>query len=277
MISRTNRLLYAMLALPPVIVLLVVLTGWVYTIPFAVWFLLLSLYYTVISLWKPHRGISSSHDERLVRLLQLMHEGRTAIEEYYYRRIRSELDGDIKLFLVLAKLHIENLEKKDQAIIAGLNQSIDSIIMAYEKVNSLSLSLHADTLKNLGLVMGLEEERIRLQNAHSLKTTYEIEGVETDIAPDKEVMIFRIAREWFRLIVNYAKASQIDLRLIYNADNMTIIIRDDGQWLKEKHDYDASIAIIRIMTEIYFGKWEVLQKDGWTSFEFSIPFKNFPF
>ena len=83
-------------------------------------------------------------------------------------------------------------------------------------------------LDDLGLIAGIkyliEEERTRT----GLEVTLSSEGDIKELDPLVETVIFRVAQEALTNVARHARCDQAQLRISYEPNEVTLVVRDDG-------------------------------------------------
>src|SRR5262245_9769555 len=154
-------------------------------------------------------------------------------QEAERRRIATELHDGFGHSLILMKLRlgfIENELKKDPAGASNgcrnLSQLIDMVI---EDVRRLSRDLRPSVLEELGLSAALGwlvDNCIR--HDHTVVTSAMVD-VDPLVAPDAQVVLYRIVQEALTNAAKHAKATEVSVRADRHGDRLFFVVEDNGQ------------------------------------------------
>lgn len=148
------------------------------------------------------------------------------------------------------------LHDETAQVLAGLSRSLDSII-SDEKILSrstvsdlaklkemtdsvlsgvrrFSQDLRPSILDHLGLVPALEWLASDLEN-YGITPTVNVSGSQYRFSSEKELVVFRIAQEALNNIKKHANASAVEMTIDFEADALTMTMRDNGQGFSMPH------------------------------------------
>ncbi len=152
------------------------------------------------------------------------------IQEETIKYISEEIHDNIGQVLSLAKLHLNVLpppvSATDQNIIIETKNLVSKAI---NDLRNLSKSLHPDLITQLGLEENLKRELDILEKTGLYKTTYQVEGKQFRLPAEKQVIIFRIFQEGLNNIIKHALASKVELHLLYETAQFTLMLTDNGK------------------------------------------------
>lgn len=103
-----------------------------------------------------------------------------------------------------------------------LDELRQMIAQAIEEVRRFSRALRPSYLEELGLVAALESL------SRDAAATLHIEGEPRRLSGDQETVLYRVAQEGLNNAVRHAQARSIELHLIFEPEQVTLKIRDDG-------------------------------------------------
>ncbi len=90
-------------------------------------------------------------------------------------------------------------------------------------------ALRTEPLEQHSLSEAIQRVTARWEEESSLKTRFEITGVERSLPPEYEVTLLRAVQEALANIRKHAQASQVTLTLTYMDDQVILDVQDDGQ------------------------------------------------
>jgi two-component system sensor histidine kinase DegS len=84
-------------------------------------------------------------------------------------------------------------------------------------------------LDDLGLVPALEWLLDDLEKQHDIKTSISISGNRRRLAPEKELIVFRVAQEALSNVRRHSTASTVEMSIDIDETALTLIVNDNGQ------------------------------------------------
>lgn len=142
------------------------------------------------------------------------------IREEAFRNISWELHDNIGQLITLAKLQIQNDDRKDLIE--------DTLSKALRELRVLSKLANPEALKNILFTNALQQEIDRFNRLNYLKARLEIEGEAKILDQKVETVLFRILQEFFSNTIKHAKAKELYVKLIYNNNRLKISAQDTG-------------------------------------------------
>ncbi len=151
------------------------------------------------------------------------------IQEQTLKTISQEIHDNIGQILSLAKLNLNTFEDAESANNQiKINDTKNLVSKAINDLRDLSRSLHGDKIAELGLQESVAGELKILQNTGQYITELKITGEPYKLAPQKEMVLFRIVQEAMNNTIKHAKAKNIFIEMKYQPDSFYLIITDDG-------------------------------------------------
>jgi two-component system NarL family sensor kinase len=156
-------------------------------------------------------------------------ESRLEIQEQTFKNISQELHDNMCQSLTLAKLHINTmnfeqpLELQDKVI-----TSRNIISKVIQDLRDLSKSLHTDHIKESGLSKSIEYELEMIRKTGAYEVQLDVTGDPFRLEDQQELILFRIAQEALHNIMKHAKATIINVIIIFDAETFTLKIKDNG-------------------------------------------------
>jgi signal transduction histidine kinase len=154
-------------------------------------------------------------------------------QEAERRRIATELHDELGHALVVMKLRLGVLRKalKESQTEARndcqyLAQSIDQLI---EDIRRLTRDLRPTVLEDLGLAGALRWLAGNCGKGGQLNVTSSVIDVDPLIAPDAQIVLYRIIQEALTNAGKHAQAQQVSLSVDRHGDRLAFVVEDDGK------------------------------------------------
>jgi len=169
------------------------------------------------------------------RLRKLARQNLVA-EEEERRRIARELHDETSQALSGIALQLEALIEmsarsgdQDAQFIAGLKRVQSLTVQVHKEVSRLISNLHPAVLDTLGLVAAVRQHANSRLQPLNINVTTEVKGTEMRFPPDVEAALFRVVQGAIGNIVKHSKAKNASILLVYQPDEFSLRISDDGQ------------------------------------------------
>jgi two-component system sensor histidine kinase UhpB len=163
------------------------------------------------------------------RLRALSSQVITAQEEER-KRISRELHDETAQALtsLLVRLRLLQGARDLEEVKVGAAELRELTARTLEEVRKLAVELRPTTLDHLGLVAALEwysrEYAERLDAAVDFRT----EGLAGRLHPEVELVIYRVVQESLTNIARHARASRVEIDLLFRDDAVEVEVRDNG-------------------------------------------------
>jgi two-component system NarL family sensor kinase len=151
------------------------------------------------------------------------------IQEETFNKISREIHDNISLGLTLAKLQINNYVVLKKENIQILTTSIDLISKSLVDLNDISKSLDANQLISHGLINALESEIMVLNRSGIYHAEMDIIGESVYLDSEIELVLLRIFQEACNNILKHARATSIQVDMIYEPGSLNMKITDNGR------------------------------------------------
>ncbi len=139
-----------------------------------------------------------------------------------------------------ARLRIDN----DPATAAEPIEYVMSLAQAgLAEMRALIFELRPESLENEGLVAALEKQVAAMQARHSLSITMELMD-EPACKLDVKEALYRISQEALHNIVKHAQATNVEIRLEREGDDLCLTIKDDGRGFDAKATYPGHVGLL---------------------------------
>ena len=201
------------------------------------------------------------------------------MQETTFEHIAREIHDNINLSLTLAKLQLNTInwagkERPEEKVATATELLTQSI----KDLGDLSKALHADFIKQQGLIKAVEEEVQHIRQAGVFTIKRVITGYPTYMDAHNELLVFRIVQEAFNNIIKHAEAENAELILNYNDAGLRISIIDDGKGfdtLVKTVNRQAGLKNMQARIKMLGGTMEINSRPGnGTSLSFMIPFQH---
>ena len=148
------------------------------------------------------------------------------------KRISRDIHDSMGQYLGLCKLQISRLKEKNGGTSVKEKDSVDkSIHMIDQSITELRNIIHnlsPAVLHEKGLLEALKELTERIQQTYNLNIHLEIMGFSDNLDYLTENTLYRVIQEVFNNILKHSKATKIDVQMIRNEEDVTIMIEDNG-------------------------------------------------
>jgi signal transduction histidine kinase len=169
------------------------------------------------------------------RLRKLARQNLVA-EEEERRRIARELHDETSQSLSGIALQLEALIEmsaqsgnQDAKFIAGLKKVQSLTVQVHKEVSRIISNLHPAVLDTLGLVAAVRQHAKNGLQPLNINVTTEVKGTEMRFPPDVEAALFRVFQGAIGNIAEHSKAKNASIVLVYQPDEFSLSINDDGQ------------------------------------------------
>lgn len=184
----------------------------------------------------------------------------------------------------LAALHMgaETLHNSIPEEYEEQRKSIGDLVTLIEqlgdKIRSISSDLRPDLLDDLGLVPTLEWYiKEFTEQREDIQIDFQAIGFRKRIAPDLELVLYRVFQESVNNIVKHAKAEKVDVTLTYNHPNVIFVITDDGVGFDEQTRGRDGIGLLGMRERIVAVKGTIefrSEKGKGTTIRAELPVEN---
>jgi len=151
------------------------------------------------------------------------------IQEETFNKISREIHDNISLGLTLAKLQINNFMESQNIQNSLLSTSVDLISKSLVDLNDISKSLDGNQLASHGLINALESEVMVLNRSGIYNVEMEIIGESIYLDSETELILLRIFQEACNNILKHARATRIQVDMIYEPGWLNMKITDNGK------------------------------------------------
>jgi two-component system, NarL family, sensor kinase len=190
-------------------------------------FLLMGLF--VLSFFLVYRKNQNARESQIENLNQALLVTQIEIQEQTLKTISQEIHDNIGQVLSLAKLNLNTFPENTDAVIqTKIDATRELVSKAIVDLRDLSRSMHGDKINELGLTEAIAGELKMLQNTGQFGTRLQVTGEAYRLQPQKETILFRMVQEGLNNAIKHSKAKNIEVQVLFNADNFELAVRDDG-------------------------------------------------
>ncbi len=155
------------------------------------------------------------------------------------KRLASDLHDGIGTQLSLVKLTLSNIlnkknldgEKRD----IMLSGTVDHINVVINEVRQISNTMTPITLTEKGFKEAIKELVSKYRQLKSHTINLSINGVHGILKPFIEHAIYRTIQEIINNALKHADCKRIDIQIIQNKEDFTVMIEDDGKGFNTQH------------------------------------------
>jgi len=151
------------------------------------------------------------------------------IRERALENISWEIHDNVGQLLSVSKLQLNRLENlvsnKNKA---ALHEVTDLVSKSLKDLRALSKSLNPVSIREIGLIQALELEVDRYNRLNFIKASLNIVNKPFRLHKEKETILFRIVQEFIHNSIKHAKASKLNVLLLYNNNDLEITVKDNG-------------------------------------------------
>jgi signal transduction histidine kinase len=213
--------------------------------------------------------------------LQALYQETLSIQENERQRIAQDMHDGINQLLIGAMLELQsararlNLGAFDKA-----NESLDAVQLVLHDVEAeikrVIYDLRPPSLDTLGFVPALRRYIKDFQAYANLECHLTVEGKIVRLPAHSEVNIYRVLQESLQNVYTHAKAKQVQVRISFLPDKVSLVISDDGigfdiAKLRAKHRHFGLITIQERAQSLHGEATIESQLGSGTRILFSIP------
>lgn len=153
--------------------------------------------------------------------------------EEEYQKVARALHDQLGNLLVTARLNIQGLldqlptqSQQSQQQVRVADQSLETALQA---IRQIAHQMHEGRINQLGLASILQELKATVESSGKLNVELDLIGVEQRLDANRERLAFQIIRELTTNVIKYAQATELSIQVVRDADQIEIMITDNGQ------------------------------------------------
>jgi two-component system sensor histidine kinase UhpB len=144
-------------------------------------------------------------------------------------RISQELHDEVGQSLTAALLQLDNIAKSAPADLRErLAETADTVRASLEDTRRVAARLRPEALDDLGLPSALQALRKRLAGQTGLEIELDLAGDLPDVAPECEIVVYRVTQEALTNVLRHARASKARVTLGRVDSSLRVSVTDDG-------------------------------------------------
>lgn len=118
---------------------------------------------------------------------------------------------------------------QNAGITDGLRKIVYNIDQSIHELRHIARNLMPEALLRFGLKDALQDYCDHLQQADKLSIHFQSFGMTGRVAPETEVVLFRIAQELLNNVVRHAGASEVLVQLLRDGRRLSLTVEDNGK------------------------------------------------
>jgi signal transduction histidine kinase len=204
--SRNNKLLAWLLAGCCLFLLALALLGWQYYRSYK-------------------QQLKDISQQQQLKLAEALLQG----EERERKRVAGDLHDGLGGMLAGVKINLSRLSPTagEEAFAKDIPAIINQVDKSVTELRRIARNMMPESLLNGGLEAALKETTESL-NSPELTIDFQAFNIETNIAPDMQVTIFRIVQELLTNAVRHARATRVLVQCSQNENRFYITVEDNG-------------------------------------------------
>ena len=149
-------------------------------------------------------------------------------QEQERNRIGQELHDNICQILSTAKLYIDVAKEEKPELTELVRYPIELIDNSISEIRALS-KRSVTPLKNIDLKELAQMLVSNLDNTTTIKTNFDYDVADQDIADDLKLNVYRIIQEQLNNIIKHSASKNVSLSVAANGKLIHILVKDDGK------------------------------------------------
>ena len=199
--------------------------------------------------------------EQQVKTLESLIEG----EENERLRIAKELHDGVNGDLSAIKYKLTSLLEKNAKIV---NELVEMIDKSSRHVRAISHNLVPPALEKFSLLEALEDYCQTMNGIHKPQIDFQHLGESMRLSKNAEVNIYRIIQELVQNSIKHSEATEITVQTSHRANNLQIIVEDNGKGFDPGHIQTKGIGLANIHSRIEYlkGTMDFISNEKGTSY-----------
>jgi two-component system, NarL family, sensor histidine kinase UhpB len=151
-------------------------------------------------------------------------------QEEERRRLARDLHDEVNQALTAILLRLEALSQAAPPELAQELGELKRLVnQAMSELLQLARQLRPTALDDHGLLPAMASQVRRFAAQTGIKADLTATGSDTQLQPDEETAVYRIAQEALANVARHANASQVEVGLRTDGDGVELTVRDDGR------------------------------------------------
>jgi two-component system, NarL family, sensor histidine kinase DegS len=173
-----------------------------------------------------------TREKRLYENQQYYLKEITRAQEEERKRIARELHDSTAQNLIALMHQVENLLDEKATLPISQAKSLwsfyEHIRDVLHEVRRFSRDLRPSILDDLGLIPAIEWLSGETKSNYGIEAGLQINGNERRLTPEAELLLFRIVQESVNNVIKHAKATKVDIEVVFAEKQITLVVTDNG-------------------------------------------------
>lgn len=173
----------------------------------------------------------------------------TRAQEDERKRIAREAHDETAQILVALSRRLDGLITSSEVPSEDFKRDLERVremtTDALQSVRRFSQDLRPPVLDDLGFVAAVRGLTRTLEE-QGVEASLDVQGDERRLAPEEELVLFRIAQESLNNVRRHAEASHVEVEIAFRQDNVEMTVEDDGIGFQAPDKYVDLIASGRL-------------------------------
>ena len=210
---------------------------------------------------------------------QILLDNLVTAQEDERLRLSRELHDQTGQTLTNLLIRLKTIERKSaqEDIQEALSETQEIVSHAIENVRDISYSLRPPVLEEFGLAAAVQDLAAAMGEGKHMEVVCEC-GLDENISPQTEVMLYRIIQEGITNIMRHAQASRAEVKLEKQKQTIFLKIEDNGQGFDpatlhiDGEDKHLGLLSMNERAELIGGRLNMYSKPGeGTTIEVYVP------
>jgi len=178
------------------------------------------------------------------------------VREQERTRIAREIHDDFGQSLTILKMDLSWLKKQMIQDYPKVHSKIDSMFnvidASLQTLHTVSSELRPVILDDFGLESAIEWQAEEFQSRTGVQCRIDSSVADLDLTKEQSTAIFRIFQETLTNIMRHSNATEVDVRLEMNEDELILIVADNGRGITEAEISNSqSFGLMGIRERLY--------------------------
>jgi len=201
-----------------------------------------------------------------------------ATQEHVCNELGKELHDNVNQILASANLILGfSATRNGENTKEYIDKARDYIHSAIEEIRKISKSLNASFIKEVGLILPVEEIIDTAKLGRQIDIQFECDPkLEQQLSGEQKLMVYRIIQEQTNNILKYAEATEVCITVKRKRNLLYLVIRDNGKGFDLKQAKKGNgIVNIKNRAETFNGSLNIITSPGMgCSIEVTVPVRN---
>ncbi len=187
----------------------------------------------IISFLFAYQKKSHNHEQELLILKEDFNKtlllSKLEIQEQTLDHIAKELHANISHLVSVININLSaHLQQYGDGPDENIHETKLLVKQLMAEIKGLSVALNTEHIGKAGFQRMLRNELERLTKTGLYEIQFLVLGQEYRLAPEREIILFRLCQEIINNIIRHAMAEKINIELHYEASRLIIKIADNG-------------------------------------------------